>query len=395
MSSEQKIYVKDLADHERVISPFLVIRKVLAATRSGNDYLIMTLADHTGQVESRIWENARKADQDFDAGDVLTVRGRIQRFQGKLQLICDDYRRQSLQEVDPDDFLPRSAFDIQELYARYKARVSALASPYRELMESILSISGMTKLLSRTPAARSLHHAYLGGLLEHSLSVAALVKSLTEHYERYYPGLVDRDLAVTGALLHDIGKIREYEVAATVEFTDRGRFVGHIVEGVSMVRDAIRGLDDFPAEARMQVEHLIVSHHGQLEYGSPKQPVMAEAILVHEADLIDSRMNMLHQFFLNEGERWTSFHRKLSESFWNPYVARKDAALADEIPMEEATPPTPAVQGGNTVVFTDEPESNAAEKPADKSGKAVDNAKSSETPPEEPDEEGPGNLDLF
>ncbi len=269
-----------LLEHE----PFLLHDAITRKTKDGRDYMLGNLRDKTGLVGFVYWDVPEHIFRWARAGEIVLITGRANNYKDSVQITVTDVN----ECLNPDlaIFLPASPRPREAMLAELKDITGLLAEPWRTLVTHIL-LSNNTFLhqFSVAPAARKMHHAYLGGLLEHSLSMANLAHTLSDHYPH-----VNRDLLVAGALLHDMGKALEYDVTKGFAFSDDGRLVGHIVRAVVMIEQAASQLEDFPEADLRQLVHLVTSHHGTLEWGSPTTPKTLEAILLHQIDLLDSRV---------------------------------------------------------------------------------------------------------
>ena len=303
---EKKHFISELEENERCVSSFLVKAKTLGNTRSGNPFLRIRLTDHTGETEGRIWERAQEFDQEFSVNDVVRVRARVERYQGKLQLNISTIERVDPAEVDPTLFLPTGPHDVNQLWQQLKDLAGQVKNKHLQgLLQSFLSDRTFVEQMKQAPAAKSMHHAYLGGLLEHTVSVTRLLNRICDHYPR-----LDRDLLVTAAILHDIGKLEEFSYKLHVDYTDAGRLLGHVVLGVQRVQEKIDKLKGFPPTLSLTLQHLMVSHHGEYEFGAPKRPKTLEAFALHHADDLDAKMNHLTTLLDSEKE---------SPSHWTPF----------------------------------------------------------------------------
>lgn len=281
----KKIFVTDLqAGAILENEPFLLQDAISRKTKDGRDYLLGNLRDKTGVVSFVYWDVPEHIFRWAKSGHIVLITGRANNYKDSVQITITDIN----EYLNPDlsIFLPASSRPREAMLAELKDIAGLLAEPWRTLVDHIL-LADETLLyqFSIAPAARKMHHAYLGGLLEHSLSMANLAHTLSDHYPH-----VNRDLLVTGALLHDMGKAIEYDMAQGFAFSDDGRLVGHIVRAVVMIEHAAARLDNFPEADLQQLIHLVTSHHGTLEWGSPTVPKTLEAILLHQIDLLDSRV---------------------------------------------------------------------------------------------------------
>jgi 3'-5' exoribonuclease len=319
------VRVTDLTAGDRIKGRFLVARKELRDTRTGGKFLDLTLMDVTGRpVTARVWNEAASVAETFDEGDVVQVEAAAETYRNELQLRVGGIRTLSKSEADATIFLPRSSKDIDALESTLAEVVKTVGNPYlRELLLSFFRDDDFRRRFRVAPAAKALHHAYLGGLCEHTAEVVALCQKVAE----IFPAL-DRDLLIAAAILHDLGKLEELSWGTAFDYTDAGHLLGHLVLGERMMRDRADQIEGFPQDLRMRLSHMILSHHGVPEFGSPKVPMTAEAIALHHAEDLDAKVNM----FLSEiddartqGKRWTARHFLLGRSLY----AAEEAADAD------------------------------------------------------------------
>jgi 3'-5' exoribonuclease len=326
----KKIFVEQIRERDWVDSPFLVRDKIMAMAKNGKPYMTLKLVDRTGEVEGRVWDRVDEFSERFGKDDFLRVQGKASVYLGKMQLVVQDLARLPDGEVDLADYLPVAARSTEELVAELRTRVGSLTDPHlRRLLEAFLADPAFLQLYATAPAAKTMHHVYLGGLLEHSLAVA----DLADDVSRRYPG-VQRDLLVAGALLHDIGKVAELCYERSFDYTDEGKLIGHIVMGVEMVEEKVRQLPDFPRSLATLVKHLLLSHHGQYEFGSPKRPKTLEAVILNFLDDLDSKINGVRTHIERDpdnGSAWTSYHRLYDRYFFKetlPGTAQREEPTA-------------------------------------------------------------------
>jgi 3'-5' exoribonuclease len=307
--------VADLVTGSRVEGRFLVARKELRQGGRGGQFLDLTLCDATGRVTARVWDNAAAAAERFAQGDVVWVVGAAETYRDELQVRVDRIEVVSPEQADPSDFLPRSAKDIGELEKRLAETVKSVKNDHlRGLLMAFFRDPEFRKRFCSAPGAKALHHAYIGGLCEHTVEVVELCEKVAEVYPQ-----LDRDLLVTAAILHDIGKTEELTWTAAFDYSDAGNLLGHLVLGERMVRERADGIEGFPEELKLLLSHMILSHHGTGEFGSPKAPMTAEAIALHHAEDLDAKVNM----FLGQiedarkkGRRWTERHFLLERALY-------------------------------------------------------------------------------
>jgi 3'-5' exoribonuclease len=315
---------------------FLVHQKDLRANRAGDGYLSLVLGDDTGTVDARMWDNLETL-PDFSAGDVLKVKGRVQLYRNRLQLSVTQLRAARREEATPGDFLPRSARDPLEMFAELRQIAAGIQQPHlHALLAAVLDDPTVASRLLIAPAAKSMHHAFRGGLLEHVLSLCKMCDLAASHYRQ-----IRRDLLMSGAILHDIGKIRELSYDASFQYTNEGQLVGHLVQGVEMVREKMRIVPEFPPAYRVLIEHLLLSHHGHLEFGSPKEPLFPEALLLHYLDDLDSKMEAMRATLAGTmpDQEWTARCPALDRSLLNldRFLLRAESDRTSAAPVTGGT----------------------------------------------------------
>jgi 3'-5' exoribonuclease len=303
-------FVADLVPDTTIESTFLVQSKERRVNQGGTHYLALTLQDSSGTIKARLWDSDQ-APVDFEVDDVVRVVGRVEAYDGtrqlKLQQVC---KQPEGEQVDLLDYLPRTTRDPEEMYAELLARVGRMPEgPLKSLLFAIFEDPAISQRYKLAPAATSFHHAYLGGLLEHVTSLVQLGDQVCDHY-----AWLDGDLVMAGLLLHDIGKIEELSFERGFHYSTRGQLLGHLAIGLELVRDKMRAVPGFPAELKDRIEHIILSHHGRLEFGSPKEPMFPEALLVHYLDDLDSKLASMRAQYAADKNRlgdWTNRNRAL------------------------------------------------------------------------------------
>jgi 3'-5' exoribonuclease len=331
-------FVAELQDGQVVASFFLVREKeIRTSANTGKSWLRLALADRTGTIEAKMWENFTDLAQTFDCEDIVRVRGRVKLYRGERELTIDQILRAVEADYVLDDFLPHTRQDVQQLYAQLRDEIAAVRNPWLgRLLASFVENPEIAAKLKRAPAAMTMHHAYLGGLLEHIVSLCGLAKRITQHYPE-----VDGDLLLTGIVLHDIGKTEELSYKRAIGYTTEGQLLGHIVIGLGMVQQKIGAIPDFPRSLAVLVEHLIASHHGSYEFGSPKLPVVREAVLLSHLDDLDSKMAAMRETLgqVQAEELWTERNAALRRNLLNSaaYV-RTDGAAERTAPAANRAP---------------------------------------------------------
>jgi 3'-5' exoribonuclease len=310
-TASKHIQIKEITDGQAIHDLFLVREMSRGETKAGKPYLSLVLMDASGEISGRVWENAEQLMAECPAGAVVLVSGQAQAYKGILQLRIDSLSRVAESEVDLTLFVPSTKGNVSQMAKELVKLAGSVENPF--LKELLLSLFGERKLMAamkKAPAAKAMHHAYVGGLLEHTLGVARLADSISG----LYPGL-DRSLLLAGALLHDIGKLKEFSFDSfPFEYSDRGRLVGHMVLGIEMIQEKINGISGFPEDLGDRLKHLILSHHGRYEFGSPSLPMMQEAFALNFLDDLDAKINYLDRLAgqaKGEGYQWTEFQRNL------------------------------------------------------------------------------------
>ena len=307
-------YIESLREGERINEIYLCKTKQSALTKAGKPYENVILQDKTGILDAKIWDPGSVGIDDFDSLDYVAVMGDITSFQGNLQLSIKRVRKVQEGEYDPKDYLPVSEKNIDEMYEELCGIIRSVNNPYYKKLLSrfFLEDKEFEKRFKFHSAAKTVHHGFVGGLLEHTLSVT----KHCDYFAAYYP-MLNRDLIVTAAIFHDIGKLEELSVFPENDYTDEGQLLGHIMIGAEMVGERIRTIEGFPARMANELKHCILAHHGELEYGSPKKPALAEALALSFADNVDAKMETIREIFTNVPENnveWQGFNRLLDSN---------------------------------------------------------------------------------
>ncbi len=300
-------YIKDYKDGDRVFDIYLCKHKVSAVTKNGKPYDSVILQDKTGTVDAKIWDPNSAGIADFDTLDYIEVYGEITSFQGALQVNVKRIRKCSEGEYTPADYLPVSRFDIEEMYQELLGYVNQIQNIYLKqlLQEFFIKDEKFVKAFKQSSAAKTVHHGFVGGLLQHTLSVV----KMCDYYCTAYP-LLNRDLLLAAAMCHDMGKTRELSLFPENDYTDEGQFIGHIVMGVEMVGEKILRIPGFPTVLASELKHCILAHHGEYEFGSPKKPAIMEAVALNFADNTDAKMQTFTEIMENTTETgWLGFNR--------------------------------------------------------------------------------------
>ncbi|CAN5733447.1 OB-fold nucleic acid binding domain-containing protein [soil metagenome] len=313
-------YVNQLANGESIDEVYLVADKQLRANRQGNLYLHLDLRDKTGSIGARLWNASEGLARTFEAGDYLQAKGKVQVFQGALQIILSHIERFDRDQVVHDEFLPQSSQSIARLTARLRELLMTISQPdLRALVECFLIDDDFLSKFTAAPAGIRNHHAYQGGLLEHVVTLLEVVHRIADLYPE-----VDGDLLRAGIFLHDIGKIDELSYDSAFTYTDEGQLIGHLVMGVEILREKVERASDltgepFPAELHLRLKHMIVSHHGPAEFGSPKPPMTPEAIALHYLDNLDAKVHSFTREIRDDptvDSSWTAYNQNLGRRLY-------------------------------------------------------------------------------
>ncbi len=317
--------IEQLEIGDRIIGTYAATNKSLASFRSKpGQYLSVTLADSSGKLPARMWDNAEEAARLFSNGDAVTVRAVVEEYRGQKQLVIERLKKADAEELDGAELVPSTSHDPGRLRERLLEAIASIEDPHLSaLLENIFCEEAFLQRFCRIPGAKALHHSYLGGLAEHTVGVIEIVETVA----RVHPEL-DRDILVAGALLHDLGKVVELECNASIEYTDQGRLVGHTVLTDRIVSAAIDEIEGFPEELANRLTHLLLSHHGQRDYGAPVLPMTAEACALHYADNLDAHVQYFNQVIsegAEAGTQWSDYQRLFERYI---YVGSRRAAPA-------------------------------------------------------------------
>jgi len=310
-----KTFINEFKENENVDSFFLVKEKSSGITRAASAYLKLKLGDCTGEIEGRIWTNVETVTESFEKDDFVHVRGKAISFQEHLQLNITHIEKVREEEITLSDFFPIAEKDIEDMFQSLIEISQHVKNQHLiQLLQLFWEDKSLVERFKMAPASKWLHHSYLGGLLEHTLSLTQLVMKNSNQYN----GL-NLDLLITASILHDIGKIDELSYHRSFDYSDEGKLLGHIVLGIERVDEKIRKLPNFPIDLSMLLKHLLLSHHGQYIWGSPKRPMTLEAVMLHYLDDMDAKINGIQQFLRKkgpDGSKWTSYHRLFEQYFY-------------------------------------------------------------------------------
>jgi 3'-5' exoribonuclease len=289
-------YVADLAADQTVTTFFLVTEKEVRSTQNGKLYLRLELGDRTGTVEARMWDHFEDSAATIARDDFVKIQGRVEIYRNKKQLMLDRLRKADETEVDAEDFYAHTAENVDQLWARLRELAESVQNPWlQQLLLAILDDEQIAPRMRRAPAAKTMHHAFLGGLLEHVISLCELCDVVAARYPE-----TNRDLLMTGGILHDIGKVYELSYERSLGYTTEGQLLGHIVIAVELIGRKVSAMPGFPEELAVLVKHMILSHHGQYDFGSPKLPMFREAVMLHYLDDLDSKMGAMRALYASD-----------------------------------------------------------------------------------------------
>ncbi len=306
-------YIKDLREGTRLTGIYLCKMRQSAVTKNGKPYENIVLQDKTGTLEGKIWEPNSAGIEDFEALDYVEIMGDVTTFAGALQISVKRARKVAEGEYDPTDYLPASSYDTEQMYRELLHYVETVKNPYLSalLKHYFVEDAELIRRFKTSSAAKSVHHGFLGGLLEHTLSVTRLCR----YFAKAYP-ILRYDLLITAAIFHDIGKTRELSAFPQNDYTDDGQLLGHIMMGAEMIHDGAASITGFPLPLENELKHCILAHHGELEYGSPKKPALAEAMALNLADNADARLETVTEIFRAAGDKtgWLGYNRILESN---------------------------------------------------------------------------------
>ncbi len=306
--------IASLKEGDWVEDIYLVTSKQISTAKNGVTYLSLKLADKTGEIDGRLWDNADEVSGKFEREDFVRIRGMASVYQGSMQIKMKTLEKVDDSRVDVASFLETSPRNIDDMVKELRTVAAALPNGYlRQLMNAFLDDASFMTLFKRTPAAKTLHHNYIGGLLEHIVELVALARDVAKHFPS-----VDLDLLTVGAFLHDIGKVKELAVRKSIEYTTEGRLIGHISLGYEMLVEKVNAIPSFPAELTLLLKHIMLSHHGEYEFGSPKRPKIQEAIIINYLDDLAAKINNFQSTIKKE---------KVAEGAWTSYSKMHDRYL--------------------------------------------------------------------
>jgi 3'-5' exoribonuclease len=333
-------YVRDCQQHENqtITSSFVIASKQVKTKKNGDLYLAVTLADRTGHLQANMWDNVSDAINAVEQDDFVKVKGMVQKYNGRWQLTLHKVRKLADSEIDYTDYVPKTSKDIEQLWRTLGESVETFENPWlKQLVKDFMADETIATAYKNAPAAKTLHHAFVGGLLDHVVSLFTLCDLAVRNYPQ-----VNRDLLLTGAFLHDIGKIHELTYQRSISYTTKGQLLGHMIIELEMLHEKLSHIPGFPDELKILIEHLLISHHGQYEFGSPKLPMFPEALMLHYLDDLDSKMESMRAQFERESEletAWTSYNPSLARPLLNTqkFLEKGSASPAQAVPEKSRT----------------------------------------------------------
>ncbi len=344
----KEFFLSECCHHENKIitSAFVVVSKQVKPKKTGEPYLALTLGDRTGQIEAKMWDNVEDSIDAFDQDDFLKIKGLLNKYKNRFQITIHKLRKLNDAEIDFSDYLPKTTKDIGELWQTLAGFVASFKNPHlKALVEAFMADPEIAEAYRNAPAAKTLHHAFIGGLLDHVVSLFRSCDLMCRNYPQ-----INRDLLLTGAFFHDIGKIHELTYNRSFSYTTRGQLLGHMIIELEMLQAKLERFPDFPPELKTLVEHLIISHHGEYEFGSPKLPMFPEALMLHYLDDLDSKMESMRAHFEREASSdspWTGYNSSLGRPLLNTerFLSKAPAMRAEEKLAEEwETPKIPGLE---------------------------------------------------
>jgi 3'-5' exoribonuclease len=342
-------FVTDLQADQIITGTFLVQHKDVRQKKSGDVYLSLTLADRTGELDAKMWDNAAEAIETFAQDDFVRVKGLMQVFQNRPQLTLHKIQSVIDADIDVADYFPASKRDRDEMFRELQGWMGTIGNPHlKALLDAVFADEAIALAYRTAPAAKAIHHAWIGGLIEHVLSLCTLAKLTAAHYSG-----IDLDLLLTGVILHDIGKITELKYARSFSYSPEGQLLGHIVIGLGMVENKLRLVPGFPDRLRDLLLHMLVSHHGELAYGSPKVPLFPEAMLLHHLDNLDSKMECMRGLIERDRQVegvWTGYSSALDRN-----VLKKTKFLQVVVEAEAPAATAPVGRGSKESTSKESP----------------------------------------
>lgn len=331
MSDTEHQWVNEIKEEDKIKGLYLAKTKKLGTTKRGDPFLILTLTDRTGDIETRVWDRAEELASLFNEGDILDVEGKADSYRNQIQLVLSDLKKAE-GDSDPFLFIEDSSKSVSDMVSELKKVLKKIGNRHlKSLVDRFFSDRQFMESFRQAPAAKNFHHAYRGGLLEHTLSVCEMAHTMAKQYPE-----LDGDVLLAGAFLHDIGKVKEFKGDLSINYTDEGRLVGHLVMGVSMLEEKLQPMKGFPEELALRLKHLILSHHGQFDFGSPKRPKFLEAIALNLVDDLDAKIKGIAKFIEKDQKEgsWTDYNRMFERYFFKRTIEDHEEEVSKK-PIED------------------------------------------------------------
>src|SRR5437764_11539015 len=329
-------YIGDCVRHENkvITSTFVVVAKQIKPKKTGEPYLALTLGDRSGQLEAKMWDNVEEVLEAFEQDDFLKIKGLVNKYKQRFQLTIHKLRKLGDGEIDFSDYLPKTTKDVDELWQTLTNFIASLENQHlKGLVQAFMADPEIAGAYRNAPAAKTLHHAYIGGLLDHVVSLFRSCDLICRNYPQ-----INRDLLLTGAFFHDIGKIHELTYNRSFSYSTKGQLLGHLIIELEMLQAKLATLPPFPEELKTMIEHMIISHHGEYEFGSPKLPMFPETLMLHYLDDLDSKMEAMRAQFERAADSdgtWTSYNPSLGRPVLNIAKFLQKTILEKEQPLAE------------------------------------------------------------
>ncbi len=374
-------YICDCArlENQTITSFFVVAVKQVKSKKNGEVYLSLILADRSGQLQANMWDNVSDAVSSFDQDDFIKVKGLLHKYNGRWQMTIHKIRKMGESEIDYADYLPKTSKNVDQLWKTVGDYVDSFQNAWlKSLLHEFMSDEALVTAYKNAPAAKTLHHAFIGGLLDHVVSLFTMCDLASRNYPQ-----VNRDLLLTGAFLHDIGKLHELTYQRSISYTTKGQLLGHMIIELEMLHEKIARVPGFPDDLKTLLEHLIISHHGQYEFGSPKLPMFPEALMLHYLDDLDSKMEAMRAQFEREADldsAWTSYNPSLARPLLNTQKFLDKGAGREKAAEASKSSPAATVDEAAEDIGFDKPEGAQPEQ----SSAAAVTAGETETPASSP-----------
>ena len=341
-----KTFINEFVPNQNVSTTFLVKSKELRTKKTGGHFVLMVLSDKSGDIAAQWWDNFEETIDTFDRDDIVFCRGMVNNYRNHLQLAVHRMRRCEEREIELAHYFPSTRYDTEEMFADLMSTINGFSNAHlRDLLLQIFADAETVRKFKRAPAAKTMHHPYLGGLLEHSLSLVRLCRKVAEHYDG-----IDVELLQTGAVLHDFGKIDELSYERGFGYTTEGQLLGHLTMETLMVSDHIRQISGFPEELRRHLLHLLITHHGKLEHGSPKLPMTPEALMLAYLDDLDSKVEAMQRLMADPhavGD-WTRISPMFERPVYRGHTRKKDGPKVSPAEASSAPAETASEKGSST-----------------------------------------------